>query len=233
MKKQLLIVSILCFSFLTEAQEPGNLRSVGLFGTGGVHYFSNISPINDALKAEGLPVLLNHVPAYHAGINYSVNRFLFQFSEREYELPVKTKGQFELSATGEGYEIKFGYDLLANPKVDLTPYVGLGAHEILWRIDRGDPVELKTALNTLPQYSYQLSVKDEQIASIGMILNFHMFSFSRDQFDFFLGGNVHYLFSDSGRWYLNNQLINIDNVDLGGLSFMVNIEVQVNLSNIF
>lgn len=230
MKKSIIILGLIISVFTGYAQKSENSNySIGLFGTGGVHFFSNISSVNSALKGNGLPQLLNHVPAYHSGIAINLNRFLLQFSTRTYDLPVKEKEKYELNAIGEGYEVKFGYDLLASCKVDIYPYIGLGAHEFNWAIDNKTPVSLNDALKTMPFQSYQLSVENEQIASVGIIVDVCLFNFSKERFKFLVGGDVHYLYSNNGRWYINNQFVNVGNADLSGFSMTLNFTLKAQL----
>ena len=146
-----------------------------------------------------------------------------------YRLPLYEEGGYELRTSGEGYELRFGYNLLKNNNVSLCPYIGLGTHEFSWRIDDRNPQSLRDALNSFSRQTNQLTVENEQLASVGVLLNIRLFNFSKDRFDFMAGADVHYLYSASGRWRLNDQIVGAGDVDLGGLSTLITFTLRLKL----
>lgn len=229
--KRTIILSIICFwAFIVTAQNNTEKKySISLFGTGGVHFISDVTTINTVFKKNGIPSLNNYLPAYHVGIRFDINRFLIQFNERTYDLTTKSKSNYEISAIGEGYEAKFGYDLVKSRKVDLYPYVGLGAHEVTWQIDPASPAKLEDAINNLPTDSYQLKVANEQIGTAGILIDVCVYTCPRERFMLMLGGDFHYLYGTNGRWYLNNQLVDVGEDNLSGFSAMLTLSLKAQL----
>jgi hypothetical protein len=234
MKKLIIVIGIIALAIHGKAQEneKANACFIGIYGTEGVHYFSDITSLNNAFRSNGFPEFSNHISVSHSGFLVGVSRFLVQFDERLYELREKGKGDFRQNVSGEGYEGKLGYDLLQNSNIDLYPYVGIGFQELSWIIDPKTPISLQQALNSMPLQSNKLSVKNVNMASVGILLNFRLISFSKDRIDFLIGGDFQYLYSSNGQWRLNEQLVDVGKVDLGGLSWMVNFTLKARLNGL-
>lgn len=234
MKKLIHLIIIIILANVVNAQENMKLKSsfIGINVSQGIHYFSDISPLNNALKANGLPLLPTNISVSHSGITLGVNRFIFLYDEHSYELNNKNKGDYELSGSGEGYQLKFGYDLAKSNNIDLCPYLGIGFQKLNWIIDKQNPISLNDALKTISLQSYQLSANDENIATVGILINLRLFSFSKKRIDFLIGGDINYLYSSNEKWRLNDQVVDVNNVDISGLSWMLTSSLRVNINKL-
>jgi hypothetical protein len=233
MKKLAFLMFLLAF-LNANSQEP-SIHSKNYFGihsTQGILYFSDLSAINNVLVANNLPSLKTYIPVSNTGISFSLNRFLIQGNQRSYQLNEKDAGSYSLSSSGDGYDLKFGYDLVKGNKINLYPIIGIGDHNFTWIIDKKAPSSLDEALKTNMLQSNYLSIDNNNIGFVGILFDLHVFSFYPERIELLIGGDLEYLYSSgNGNWRLNKQITEVGEVNLSGFSWMINFTIRADISN--
>lgn len=225
-----LLIATICFMFCANAiHAQEKVLNVSLYVSSGVHYFTDLTSINNGLVNSGLPAIQTNTQTSNAGITIDYKRFLIQYDEQQNDLLNSDKGNYKISSSGEGSSLRFGYDLIRSTKFDLYPYVGLGFQNLSWTIDSKTPNTLAQAINTLSYNSYKLSPGVINTGAAGLTFNFQALTFSQEKFSFLIGTDLQYLYCSSGPWRLNEQIVDIQKADLGGFSWMVNIALRADI----
>jgi hypothetical protein len=195
----------------------------------GFHQFSDVSSINNSLNSSGFPVFPSAALTLRTGRGIGVNRFLVIF-EKETMISNSKKDlpDYKAKFKSTGGDLRVGYDLVKNRKVDIYPYLEMGTLKVSYNIDSSYPVSLDQAINNSQHSSYNLTAGCATAAT-GLLINCQVFSFLYDKFNLLLGGDLQYMVSSKGTWRLDQQIIDVKDVKLGGLSCALSVTMKVNV----